>query len=162
MGCIAACTALLDQPVLVLCIFPPEFRGWIHIAISVRARLSSSGTAPAHRIPLPVATTCFSESIVRPHGICYCDSKVFVANAKGGLVNVYGGNDYALLEQIDFKEEPDNLLFDSRSNRVYVGFGDGESLTPSTSPPANASLSISSSKPTPRGCSSRRQARASL
>ena len=44
-------SALFDQPVFVLYIFRPEFQGWIHIAISVRARLSSSGTAQICKIP---------------------------------------------------------------------------------------------------------------
>ena len=62
----------------------------------------------------------------RPQGVCYCDSKIFVANSKNGKVNIFDGNDYTLVKQIDFSEEPDNLRYDSSRNCLYVGFGEGE------------------------------------
>jgi DNA-binding beta-propeller fold protein YncE len=64
-----------------------------------------------------------------PQGVLYVPelSKLFVANAANGTVNVYDGNTWALRKSISFGEEADtdNLRYDETTKRVFVGIVGG-------------------------------------
>lgn len=62
-----------------------------------------------------------------PQGLAYVPelNRLFVANDKGGLCNIYDGRSLALNGQIDFKDDADNARYDSATKRIYVGFGNG-------------------------------------
>jgi DNA-binding beta-propeller fold protein YncE len=63
----------------------------------------------------------------QPQGTLYLPEgdKLFVANAADGKVKVFNGTTFALIDTIDFGEDPDNLRYDAAAKRVYVGYGDG-------------------------------------
>src|SRR5438270_55944 len=62
-----------------------------------------------------------------PQGVAYIGEigKLIVANDKGGLVNIYDGNSFALTGSVDLKDDADNLRYDSAAKQVYVGYGNG-------------------------------------
>ena len=62
-----------------------------------------------------------------PQGGAYVPetNRIFVANHKDGLCNVYDGKSYALLGRAKLEDDADNILYDSATKRIYVGFGKG-------------------------------------
>jgi DNA-binding beta-propeller fold protein YncE len=65
--------------------------------------------------------------IPNPQGVVYAPEtkKLFVASSKGKLY-IYDGVSYALIKEIDFHGDVDNLRYDAANRRVYVGYGDDE------------------------------------
>jgi DNA-binding beta-propeller fold protein YncE len=66
-----------------------------------------------------------------PQGVAYATepNRLYVANAKGGACNIYDGNSLASLGQLNLKDDADNVRYDSRAKRIYVGYGDGAIAT---------------------------------
>jgi YVTN family beta-propeller protein len=62
-----------------------------------------------------------------PQGVLYVpdNDRLYVANAKDGSVEIFDGTSYALLKTVEYGEDADNLRYDSRGQRVYVGYGSG-------------------------------------
>jgi DNA-binding beta-propeller fold protein YncE len=60
-----------------------------------------------------------------PQGVLYVAEfdQLYVANAVGGKVSVFGGADYEFRGSIDFGDDPDNLRYDPVSKNVFVGYG---------------------------------------
>jgi DNA-binding beta-propeller fold protein YncE len=65
--------------------------------------------------------------IPHPQGVAYAPDakKLFVASSAGSL-RIFDGTSYALLKEIDFHGDVDNLRYDPATHRVYVGFGEDE------------------------------------
>ena len=66
------------------------------------------------------------EGLAEPQGPLYVPDfdKLYVANAEDGTVRVYDGATYTLRKTINFNEDPDNIRYDDRSKKVFVGFGE--------------------------------------
>jgi DNA-binding beta-propeller fold protein YncE len=62
-----------------------------------------------------------------PQGVAYvsAENRLYVANDKGGICNIYDGKSLAPIGTIDFGDDADNVRYDNSAKRVYVGFGDG-------------------------------------
>jgi DNA-binding beta-propeller fold protein YncE len=62
-----------------------------------------------------------------PQGVAYVPelNRLFVANDKGGLCNIYDTISWQLIGQVDFQDDADNVRYDSITKRIYVGFGSG-------------------------------------
>jgi DNA-binding beta-propeller fold protein YncE len=62
-----------------------------------------------------------------PQGVLYVpeSDRLYVANGKDGSVRIFDGTSYALLKAIEFGDDADNLRYDARHRRVYVGYGGG-------------------------------------
>jgi DNA-binding beta-propeller fold protein YncE len=60
-----------------------------------------------------------------PQGVAYVSGRLFVANDRGGMCDIYDGKDFQLLGRVDLKDDADNVRYDSATKRVYVGFGSG-------------------------------------
>jgi DNA-binding beta-propeller fold protein YncE len=65
--------------------------------------------------------------IPNPQGVAYAPDakKLFAASSKGKL-RIYDGTNFALLKEIDFHGDVDNLRYDAATHRVYVGYGEDE------------------------------------
>jgi YVTN family beta-propeller protein len=50
---------------------------------------------------------------------------VFVANGGDGSVRVFRGSDYVQVARIDLGGDADNVRFDAKTGKVFVGFGSG-------------------------------------
>src|SRR6266480_4647341 len=62
-----------------------------------------------------------------PQGIAYIPelNRIFVANDKGGICKIYDGKSFQAVGELDFKDDADNVRYDSATKQIYVGFGGG-------------------------------------
>src|SRR6058998_1583924 len=62
-----------------------------------------------------------------PQGIAYIPelNRFFVANDKGGIFKIYDGKSYQTVGELDFKDDADNVRYDSATKQIYIGFGSG-------------------------------------
>ena len=62
-----------------------------------------------------------------PQGIAYIpeSNRLFVANDKGGVCNIYDGNSLQPVGQFSLKDDADNVRYDIATKQIYVGFGSG-------------------------------------
>src|SRR5207248_10355112 len=62
-----------------------------------------------------------------PQGIAYIPelNRIFVANDKGGIFRIYDGKSFEAVGELDFKDDADNVRYDSATNQIYIGFGGG-------------------------------------
>jgi DNA-binding beta-propeller fold protein YncE len=62
-----------------------------------------------------------------PQGVAYVPelSRLFIANDKGGLCNIYDAKSWQLIGKVDFEDDADNVRYDSATKQIYVGFGSG-------------------------------------
>src|SRR5438874_3166706 len=62
-----------------------------------------------------------------PQGIAYIPelNRMFVANDKGGICKIYDGKSFQAVGELDFKDDADNVRYDSATKQIYVGFGSG-------------------------------------
>jgi DNA-binding beta-propeller fold protein YncE len=62
-----------------------------------------------------------------PQGIAYIPAlnRLFVANDKGGLCNIYDAKSWQVVGNVNFEDDADNLRYDSATKQIYVGFGSG-------------------------------------
>jgi DNA-binding beta-propeller fold protein YncE len=62
-----------------------------------------------------------------PQGVVYVPAldRVFVANARGGAVDIFDGNTFHLVGEVQYADDADNLRYDASAKRVYVGYGSG-------------------------------------
>src|SRR4030095_4042874 len=62
-----------------------------------------------------------------PQGIAYIPelNRIFVANDKGGVCNIYDGKSLQPVGQLSLKDDADNVRYDSAAKQIYVGFGSG-------------------------------------
>jgi DNA-binding beta-propeller fold protein YncE len=62
-----------------------------------------------------------------PQGVLYVpdSDRLYVASGKDGSVRIFDGTSYTLLKTIEYGDDADNLRYDSRRQRVYVGYGSG-------------------------------------
>src|SRR6266849_9146038 len=62
-----------------------------------------------------------------PQGIVYIAEldRLFVANDKGGIFKIYDGKSFQTVGELNFKDDADNVRFDSAAKKIYVGFGSG-------------------------------------
>jgi YVTN family beta-propeller protein len=62
-----------------------------------------------------------------PQGILYVAERnqLYVANGKDGSVRIFDASSYALLKNLEYGDDADNLRYDSARKRVYVGYGGG-------------------------------------
>jgi DNA-binding beta-propeller fold protein YncE len=52
-------------------------------------------------------------------------NRLFIANDKGGLVNIYDTKSWQLIGKVEFQDDADNVRYDSATKQIYVGFGNG-------------------------------------
>src|SRR5438309_6000295 len=66
-------------------------------------------------------------SLGAPQGIAYIPEldRIFVANDKGGICRIYNGKSFEAVGELDFKDDADNVRYDSATKQIYVGFGGG-------------------------------------
>ena len=62
-----------------------------------------------------------------PQGIAYLPTtnRLNVANGADGSLRVFDGSSFQLLHTIPYRDDADNVRYDSREDRFYVGYGSG-------------------------------------
>ncbi len=66
-------------------------------------------------------------NLSEPQGVLFVPefNRVVVANGRDGSVRFYDGSSLQLVKSVDFKDDADNLRYDSAAKRIYVGYGSG-------------------------------------
>jgi YVTN family beta-propeller protein len=62
-----------------------------------------------------------------PQGVGYAPelNRLFVANDKGGVCEVYDGKSFQAVGELRFEDDADNVRYDETRKKIYVGFGSG-------------------------------------
>jgi DNA-binding beta-propeller fold protein YncE len=62
-----------------------------------------------------------------PQGIVYIPEldRLFIANDKGGIFKIYDAKSFQTVEELDLKDDADNVRYDDVAKKIYVGFGSG-------------------------------------
>jgi DNA-binding beta-propeller fold protein YncE len=62
-----------------------------------------------------------------PQGVVYFPelNRLFIANDKGGVCNMYDAKSFQLIAKVDFQDDADNMRYDGATKQIYVGFGSG-------------------------------------
>jgi len=62
-----------------------------------------------------------------PQGIAYIPEldRIFVANDKGGVCKIYDGKSFQQLDELNLKDDADNIRYDDTAKKIYVGYGSG-------------------------------------
>jgi len=81
-----------------------------------------------------------------PQGVLYVpeNDRIVVASSGDGKVRVYNGASFDLVRTLDFGKNPDNIRYDPVAKRIYVGYGEDETVSPSKRRPSG-SVSIAHS-----------------
>src|SRR5438552_13555688 len=110
----------------------PEVKGRIdHLAIDVKGKrlfVAALGNNSVEVLDLNAGTKRRSiAGCSKPQGLVYLPKPnlLFVANGGDGRVRIYDGASFNPIVTVGPLEGADNLRYDARLDRVYVGFGDG-------------------------------------
>ncbi len=82
----------------------------------------------------------------KPQGVLFVpqSNRLFIANGGSGELHVYDTATFKLLGKIPSLDDADNLRFDAKTGRIYVGFGDGAlSIVDSGSSMLNGKIPLS-------------------
>jgi DNA-binding beta-propeller fold protein YncE len=63
----------------------------------------------------------------KPTGVAYLPevNHIAVANGDDGTLKLFDGSTYALVKTLGSLDDADNVRFDAKANRLYVGYGNG-------------------------------------
>lgn len=110
----------------------PDVQGRIdHMSVDVKGQrlfLSALGNNTVEVIDLREGKRIKTiGGLKEPQGVLYVpdNDRLYVASGKDGSVRIFDGTLYALLKTIEYGDDADNLRYDSRHQRVYVGYGSG-------------------------------------
>jgi DNA-binding beta-propeller fold protein YncE len=110
----------------------PNVQGRIdHMSIDTKGHrlfVSALGNNTVEVIDLKEGKRTLTISGVQePQGVLYIASndRLFVASSKDGTVKVFDGTSLNLLKTVEYRDDADNLRYDSARQHVYVGYGDG-------------------------------------
>ena len=110
----------------------PEVKGRIdHLAIDVKGKrlfVAALGNNTVEVIDLNAATRPRSiTGCSKPQGLVYLPKPnlLFVANGGDGRVRIHDGASLKAIMTVGGLEDADNLRYDAKLDRVYVGYGNG-------------------------------------
>ena len=110
----------------------PDVKGRIdHLAIDTKGKrlfVAALGNNTVEVLDLNAGT--WHRSIAgcnKPQGLVYLPKPnlLFVANGGDGRVRIYDGGSFKPIVTVGGLEDADNLRYDAKLDRVYVGYGDG-------------------------------------
>lgn len=122
-----------SEPLRLVATVPlPHVEGRIdHMAIDVQGQrlfVAALGNNTVEVIDVKNAKLLHTISGLRePQGIAYVPRvhRIYIANRADGSLRIIDGNSYETLKTIDYGENADNVRFDARANRIWVGYGHG-------------------------------------
>src|SRR5215831_11083240 len=62
-----------------------------------------------------------------PQGICYLPDRdeLVVANGGSGKCIFYSASNYGPIGEVDLRDDADNVRYDARNKKIFVGYGNG-------------------------------------
>jgi DNA-binding beta-propeller fold protein YncE len=102
-----------------------------HLAIDARGQrlfVAALGNNTVEVIDLAAGKRLHTLSgLHEPQGVAYAPAPhaIYVANGRGGALTIFSSDSYNRVASIPFSDDADNVRYDPRTNRLYVGFGAG-------------------------------------
>lgn len=102
-----------------------------HLSVDITHRrlfVAALGNNTIEVLDLDAGTRVYSlTGLHEPQGIVFvpATNRIFTANANGGDLNIYDASSFRKIRTLPFGEDADNVRYDAKSNRVYVGYGNG-------------------------------------
>src|SRR5215831_10408577 len=119
-----------QQLELVQTIALPDVRGRIdHLAVDLdgeRLFIAALGNDSVEVIDLRAGRrTARLEHLEEPQGVAYVSemNRLFVANGRGGQVDIFAGAELTGFGSVTGLEDADNVRYDQGSRQIYVGYG---------------------------------------
>jgi DNA-binding beta-propeller fold protein YncE len=110
----------------------PNVEGRIdHMAVDVKGQrlfIAALGNNSVEILDLNTGTHLKRVSgLHEPQGVGFSSefNKIFIANGKTGVCDMLDGSSFELLKSVKFPDDADNIRYDAKGERVYVGYGDG-------------------------------------
>lgn len=110
----------------------PNVSGRIdHISVDVKGQrmfIAALGNNTVEVVNLVTGKVVYSiKDLHEPQGVMFVpeNNSIYVANGGSGDCNVYDGVKFSLIQTIKLGDDADNIRYDSKSNTLYVGYGDG-------------------------------------
>jgi DNA-binding beta-propeller fold protein YncE len=110
----------------------PNVEGRIdHMAVDAKGRrlfIAALGNNSVEILDLNTGTHLKRVSgLHEPQGVGFSSefNKIFIANGKTGVCDMLDGSSFELLKSVKFPDDADNIRYDAKGERVYVGYGDG-------------------------------------
>jgi len=111
----------------------PKVEGRIdHLSIDIKGQrlfVAALGNNTVEVIDLTAGKVIHSISgLSEPQGIIFIPefNKVFVANGGDGTCDIFDGNTFTLIDQLNLSGDADNIRYEGSSKTVFVGDGNGE------------------------------------
>lgn len=62
-----------------------------------------------------------------PQGVAYVPGvdRLLIANDAGGICKIFDGKSFQQVDELNLKDDADNVRYDEAAKRIYVGFGNG-------------------------------------
>ena len=62
-----------------------------------------------------------------PQGVAYIPGldRLLVANDEGGICKIFDGKSFQQVDELNLKDDADNVRYDDAAKKIYVGFGNG-------------------------------------
>lgn len=110
----------------------PDIHGRIdHFDVDVRGQrlfMSALGNNTLEVFDLRSNKVIYSiRGLREPQGVTFVpkSNHIFVANGDDGTVRMFEGSTYKLLKAVQLASDADDTRYDSATNQVFVGYGDG-------------------------------------
>jgi DNA-binding beta-propeller fold protein YncE len=110
----------------------PNVEGRIdHMAVDAKGRrlfIAALGNNSVEILDLNTGTHLKRVSgLHEPQGVGFSSefNKIFIANGKTGVCDMLDGSSFEILKSVKFPDDADNIRYDAKGERVYVGYGDG-------------------------------------
>ncbi|HEX9446002.1 MAG TPA: YncE family protein [Candidatus Binatia bacterium] len=122
-----------EAPLRIVQTIPlPNVEGRIdHLAIDIKGQrlfVAALGNNTVEVVDLKAGKRTRTIGGLRePQGVGFISefNKLFVANAKSGACDIFDGDSFKPVKSVKFSADADNVRYDSSTDRVYVGYGDG-------------------------------------
>ncbi len=130
---IALAQAQPSEPLRLVGTVPlPQVEGRIdHLSIDVKGQrlfVAALGNNTIEVIDLKTGKQLYSiPGLHEPQGIVYVPNtnRLYAANGADGSLRVFDGSSFQLLKTISWGDDADNVRYDPREERIYVGYGSG-------------------------------------
>jgi DNA-binding beta-propeller fold protein YncE len=117
---------------LMQTILLPNVSGRIdHISVDIKGQrifIAALGNNTVEVVNLVTGKVIYSiKDLHEPQGVMYVpeNNSLYVANGGSGDCTVYDGTKFSLVQTIKLGDDADNIRYDSKGKKLYVGYGDG-------------------------------------
>jgi DNA-binding beta-propeller fold protein YncE len=127
----AICICMAAEPLRLVSTIPlPGVKGrFDHFSIDAKGNrlfVAALGNNTVEVIDLAAGKRLHSiPNMSKPQGVLYLEGQIVVANGGEGTFKLFNAASFELVKSIGSLDDADNMRFDPKWKRIYVGYGDG-------------------------------------